>query len=803
MNNFPPLNEGVTFDNAEAASNFTNQLMPPPAAMTITQPPVDEAMQAGGGTGDIPPPPGGSIPPQVGGGAGVPGSGQGAPGGGTNSGLKAALAQLGHTMYDTEMIRAELGVQRGVNPGDAASRAAFRDSVVNVQHPCVYLAMLGGHAHVTMIHTPGVYYSISPSTSAYQGKVLAFIGDCQATKEPTPVCLPTTKSWEWHTGDAVTDFSKLAEYYERGKNKGTLWTPGATDGATVAIQVPNLLAIPNALVDLLQNQGAVITPYDVLATIDGYLQEGGTPAEQKWEHVRNWCLVASQAGANGKGKVFLETSPVTIDEEDFDKWVANPLDITLGPRPLMTNIGTPGTPVGTQQGMDYLALLRMLATTMGTTMMQFSNTIALQILAAVGTGIENALATGKGFDQDQIAKLKDVCSILNTQHIPLIWSVIQATTGKSVNSYRAHLAKFIKSWCHAHHIDRDKSLFLEAKFFEDLVALSFNPGGPVAQFHSVAWGMSMLVCRSLMAAEAEHCRKYEEAAASTTHTRSLDKLLKQNCGQTVALVANYMDLKLNIGTYCGLLWSLFGDHCNYYRELLKIYCILDQEECFTIRNAYTKVVCAHITWAIIDNGRSFFRRNPVTSDFAPGTFQFLTSHLESIMDSVQNAIPIQRAMFPWEWMTPPVGSAAPHGGLPQGKPPTHRTPPASAPMPMTPTKPPQQKEDIRHPKIKLLMDPYLKRYNNFVGLLSNILTAWGRRLTDLPTLPNYCHPTGQSFLCWNSVLGKCFQGLQCKYSKGHVKKEDITDAFAEAVSDCISKGVLHYTKLPEGESPPD
>jgi hypothetical protein len=35
----------------------------------------------------------------------------------------------------------------------------------------------------------------------------------------------------------------------------------------------------------------------------------------------------------------------------------------------------------------------------------------------------------------------------------------------------------------------------------------------------------------------------------------------------------YMELKLNIISYCGLLWSLFGDHCDYYKELLKLYCI--------------------------------------------------------------------------------------------------------------------------------------------------------------------------------------------------------------------------------------
>jgi hypothetical protein len=78
----------------------------------------------------------------------------------------------------------------------------------------------------------------------------------------------------------------------------------------------------------------------------------------------------------------------------------------------------------------------------------------------------------------------------------------------------------------------------------------------------------------------------------------------------VASVANYMDLKLNIGTYCGLLWTIFGDHYDYYKELLKIYRILDHKDFFPIWHAYTKEVCARITWAIVDNGRSFFGQNP-------------------------------------------------------------------------------------------------------------------------------------------------------------------------------------------------
>jgi hypothetical protein len=270
---------------------------------------------------------------------------------------------------------------------------------------------------------------------------------------------------------------------------------------------------------------------------------------------------------------------------------------------------------------------------------------------------------------------------------------------------------------------------------------------------------------------AEFCREYEEVAESTRHTRSLEDLLKRNCGKTVEPAATYTDLKLNIGTYCGLLWTIFGDHCDYYKELLKIYRILDCEECFTIRNAYTREICARITWAIVDEGRSFFGRNPVALDFAPGTmFNFSTCLLEGITDSVCNAIPIQRAMFSRVWMAPLKALDALYGRPPPGLPPTWEPAPA-LPLPPPGGPPPTKsgQEDTRHPKIKLLMDPYLKRYNNYVNI-PEILTASGKCMSDLPTLPKYCHPTGQSFLCSNCVLGRCFPRTLVQVCLGSFKK---------------------------------
>jgi hypothetical protein len=110
------------------------------------------------------------------------------------------------------------------------------------------------------------------------------------------------------------------------------------------------------------------------------------------------------------------------------------------------------------------------------------------------------------------------------------------------------------------------------------------------------------------------------------------------------------------------------------------------------------------------------------------------------------------------------------------------------------------KEDTRHLKIKLLMDPYLKKYINFVNL-SDILTLLGIGMTDLPTLPKYCHLLGQLFLCWNSVLGKCFRGSRCKFSRGHAKRGDGAEAFANAVSASEKVSCIIPTFLPRRAPP--
>ncbi len=209
-----PPNASLTLDDGDAVVHFENQDQAPPGAPVITQPQEDDGFAAPQvaflGAGGVQPP--GAPPPPI--------SQAGDPE--PYLGVDSAPKGLGHMLYSEDTINAKLAVQSGINSGDPASRAAFREFITNVQQFQFYLAMLGGQPYVTMIHNPGVYFSIAQAISQYQGKVLAFIGDRRATKEPTPVCFPTTKTWEWHMGHANCSFDKLKEFYGEKANKGKL-----------------------------------------------------------------------------------------------------------------------------------------------------------------------------------------------------------------------------------------------------------------------------------------------------------------------------------------------------------------------------------------------------------------------------------------------------------------------------------------------------------------------------------------------------------------------------------------------------
>ena len=134
------------------------------------------------------------------------------------SGIATTLKKQGHKNYKIPVMAAELALQRDI-PGNTTKQAAFREFTTNYTQLRVYLAMVGEQKNVTMIHMLGAFYLVSTATNAYQGKVLGFVGDRRATKEPTPVCLPQVKAWQWYSGQVNTDKDNFVAFFEDEDNK--------------------------------------------------------------------------------------------------------------------------------------------------------------------------------------------------------------------------------------------------------------------------------------------------------------------------------------------------------------------------------------------------------------------------------------------------------------------------------------------------------------------------------------------------------------------------------------------------------
>jgi hypothetical protein len=71
--------------------------------------------------------------------------------------------------------------------------------------------------------------------------------------------------------------------------------------------------------------------------------------------------------------------------------------------------------------------------------------------------------------------------------------------------------------------------------------------------------------------------------------------------------------------------------------------------------------------------------------------------------------------------------------------------------------------------------------------LTNILDASNKRITDLPTIPEYV-ANGCPFVCWVHILGRC-TFVKCQFKSRHVQRNAIPDAFAEEVVTMLTPGV--------------
>jgi hypothetical protein len=97
--------------------------------------------------------------------------------------------------------------------GDMQKIKQFQEVVGGLQDFRTYLLIQPGSAFLTVIHLPLKFLAISKATQHLQGRYVGFVGDHTATKDLTPVVLPSHSTWKWETKTMSLDAVALQAHY--------------------------------------------------------------------------------------------------------------------------------------------------------------------------------------------------------------------------------------------------------------------------------------------------------------------------------------------------------------------------------------------------------------------------------------------------------------------------------------------------------------------------------------------------------------------------------------------------------------
>ena len=512
--------------------------------------------------------------------------------------------------------------------------------------------------------------------------------------------------------------------------------------------------------------------------------------------------MAASHGIESSSIITYSLDAAHSNTQAYHNWIQLRLAATLGP--LST---TPVQQTTAALPTDTSALAAVAA--------EFGKGVLAAIQPAGGTSIAGALGlpvtaatTGKAYDTYQYAVIQGFSNCPTPAGLQPIWGLFTQT--KNVDTARLHIKTAMRRWATRFHVNIHKGLLLSKATIEAIRDIHFNPGGGVAYFATAEKGISILTCQPKSGEERDSVRASELAQEISNANRSYAEALDLGKHDPRPPPGNYHELKATVGTFCGLLHTVFGPGCDYYVKCLEMYMCLDSDTVEENSMHFDPLYCRQIVWAILDDGREYFN-NPMLPDafLVPlGTpIQYPVASLEEFNRPVKNQTPIVKKNFPLQWepkheradtrmraqgvllggqsrdSVPNVisGAASTAGSARTG---------ASSLTGTTNQAPGTVRQSNIHHKIKTVMGKYIARVGRLQ--ISRVMAMAGVTWADMPTLPNYVDGSINK-LCYNYVLGKC-NPKYCNHKSGHAPDTAITDEFADAVCTLLQPGLADMTQ---------
>jgi hypothetical protein len=699
--------------------------------------------------------------------------------------------------------------------GDGEEQKRFREDAMLYPKLLVFAVMRKKSPFIHLVHSAGVYPKIPGADPDWQGKSIGFLGDRTQFASPHMVELGKTTAWGWEEIMLPTDSYPMERFYDAVENRLKFWMPEATAPHTRRA-CPRMLALPPECVSFCAEERR--TPAELWSEVQNIIRTRGVdPAP--FDLLLDWCSMASLAGTgtNSTSSVLSVAMPAVIGATDhLQEWAHNRLEISLGPaRAPPASEDTPTQRSGQQgHGND-----------------QRQGSLDVGVLAQVTAAVVAAFRTGNGepmpavdpqrsgqrnedtrqYSEFQLAKLKGFCCMRTNANLPVIWEYFKST--KDVDAQRTQLQSAMKEWARQHDVQINRGVYFDKATMDEIVRMEFCPGTPTAYLATAEQGISILVCRPRAGNETADIRSREQAVQATAKNHTLAEALLLGRRDPRPPAANYHELKLDVGTFCALLWVLFGERCDYFDNCYALLNMLDSESVFANAVSFTPLICRQITWAIINDSRQYFFNTVTADQLASGAVRWPTSLLMQIIGAdVHAGREIRMGNFPSKWseqatvgayaVPPDRGNQhrnSPKTTTPAGWPPGYQqtSPPAPWPAPTpTPTRsqapapdrPVQIRQTDIHPTLKSFMSRYITHFRSVQW--KTLMQASQVSEGDLPTLPKYMKD-GRNGLCYAYVLGKC-QGRICgRYPEGHAPATDISDEFAQALCRALATGVEH------------
>ena len=723
-------------------------------------------------------------------------------------------------------LQRELGWQSAV-AGDSSKIKSFRIEVTQQVDITPFGFMRPTSPFVQILHSIATYATRGGQADMHNGDY-GFVGDRTSVRRPAAVTLDE-KMWKWVSKTLGLDVPPLEGYYANPANAKLLYHDDASGGEQTC--VPRMIHLPPPfLAFCLEEQR---TPFELHQFVANYAtRDGSTVTIQDCTLVMDWCFFAAHRAAKTTpttSMLAITLSAAPADDDEFLRWLYK-IDCTEGPRassnrasvsptqasqvgnavtivpPPQGATTAPSAPMGGPPPPDIWA---QMATTISTSFAQ----AAAAMKPPPDPSDTVSERGGVEYDPFQMAIIQGFAHAPDITGVPVLWGLFQYT--KNLETHKDNLRRRMVAWSSSAErevqVPIERALYIPDSTMKEILSLTFNPGGILAEADAADLGLSLLICRARTLAAKMAIRKYERALEQSKRNRSMAEAQAEHAAHaaydTGALPDNYHELLRCVGTYCALLHALFGSRCVFYRHCYALWTAMNSDLVYEQRDDFDVLYCRQIVWAVLMESRVYFSKQMSVEDFKyvhPDDIRFPKSNLLSIVQMVTDMTPIVRSSFPAAWY--PAGTSTP---LAQGVATNASVQGTSTVAPVqsvatmgtaTPsvvsgittgsTRAPRPPVTIRtndvHPKVKLAMEAYIAK--NKGVWLSAILTFVNLTIDDLPKLG--ADVGGTNSLCYNYILGHC-KMEQCQHEHVHVR--DITEEFVTELLSKLRPGITEFT----------